>query len=443
MEETKTLSTGYCPRPIQRLLHKNLHKKRFSVLVCHRRFGKTVFSVNEIIDRSLSNTLKNPQYGYIAPTYNQAKRIAWEYLKQYTKVFQEAGLRKVNESELKVEIARPNLEDKITIYLLGADNPDSLAGIYLDGVILDEYSLMNPQIWTTIIRPALSDRKGWASFIGTPRGQNHFFDIYRFGLKDSHSSDGKWMTALYKASETGIIDQDELDSMRAEMTEEEYLQEMECSFTAALVGSYYGSYMEKAEKENRICNVPLEAVCPVNTAWDLGIGDTTVIWFYQTVGKEVHIIDYIENSGKGLEWYVKEIKQKDYVIDNHYLPHDAEARELGTGRTRIETLRELGLRNLRVLDRQSVEDGINAVRTLLPSCWFDKVKCDQGISALKNYQKQWDAKRKVYLDKPLHDWASNAADSFRYLALSVKPQRARISNKDLPKFYEADYSVME
>src|SRR3989304_4749260 len=164
------ISTGYEPRKFQEILHKNL--KRFNVLVCHRRFGKTVFSVNHCIDRGLRNTKRNPQYAYIAPTYGQAKRIAWDMFKEYTKNLPGVS---TNEQDLRLEIERPHLQDKVRFLLLGAENPGSLKGIYLDGVILDEFAECAPAIWGEVVRPALSDRRGWAIFIGTPKGQNHFF----------------------------------------------------------------------------------------------------------------------------------------------------------------------------------------------------------------------------------------------------------------------------
>jgi phage terminase large subunit len=432
---TKTVSTGYVPRPIQALLHAKTALFRFIILVCHRRFGKTIFVINEMIDRSLRNELKSPQYAYIAPTYGQAKRIAWEYLKSYTKNLPNVN---VNESELKVTLERPHLQDKITYYLLGADNPDSLAGIYLDGVLLDEYSLMNPAVWKLIIRPALSDRKGWAIFIGTPRGQNHFYDVFKFAQDEKNG----WFAALYKASETGIIDAEEIESMKSEMSDEEFAQEMECSFTAALMGSYYGKYIEELEKSKRILPISYDLHVPVETAWDLGIGDTTAIWFFQRCGTEVHVIDYYEMSGVGLEHYVKHLKSKPYIYHEHHLPHDANARSLETGNTRIETLKKFGLGKVHLLPRIGVEDGIHAVRMILPRCYFDVEKCDRGLSALKNYQKKWDSKAKIYIDKPLHDWSSNGADAFRYLALSIRPNRNIINHSSLAKTVYENYNIL-
>lgn len=432
---TKEVSTGYIPRPLQALIHSSLLAFRFIVLVCHRRFGKTILVINEMIDRAYRNELENPQYAYIAPTYSQAKRIAWEYLKKYTK---DLPYRQVFESELKIVLERPDRKDKITFQLLGSDNPDAIAGMYLDGVIMDEFSLQNPKVWTIVVRPAISDRKGWAIFIGTPRGQNHFFDIYQTAKKHPDS----WFSKVYRASETGLIDENEMRSIREVMSQEEIDQEYECSFSAAMIGSYYGTYIEQADKAGRIGNVSYNPLVPVYTAWDLGFNDTTSIWFYQLVGTEIHVIDYIEDSGKGLEFYVNAINSRNYLIDRHFLPHDANVHDLGSGKTRIETLRELGIGRTEVLEKLPVDDRISATRLTIPRCWFNGVKCEDGLASLRNYQKKWDDKRQCFLNKPLHDWASNGADGFGYMCLSIRGNGAKLKEDYQPnELCVGDFSI--
>lgn len=423
---SEIIDLGYRPRPFQAVLHNKL--RRFNVLVCHRRFGKTVFSIMEMIDKGLNCDRKNPRYAYIAPTYGQAKRVAWDYIKDFTKHL--PGV-KTHEQELKVDIPRPDRGDTIRFMLLGSENPDSIRGIYLDGCVIDEYAQCDPTLWGQVVRATLSDRLGWAIFIGTPKGQNHFYDIYNQALNLDN-----WHVAIYRASETGVVHPDELLDARATMSDEEYEQEYECSFSAALLGAYYGKYMNELENKNQICAVPHEPSIGVETYWDLGIGDSTVIWFIQRVGKEVHVIDYIEEHGKGLEWYAKELKAKPYTYDEHYIPHDGAAKELGTGRTRQETLREFGI-PATIVPRQSVDDGINAVRLALPKCWFDKTKCAKGIAALKNYQRKWDAKNKMFLNKPLHDWSSHAADAFRMFGLTYNPLMER-RRQDITRYRVAE-----
>ena len=204
----KIVSTGYVPRPLQKTMHLSL--RRFNVILCHRRFGKTIFSLNEMLDKGLRCTHKNPQYAYVAPTYGQAKRIAWDQLKEIVKNIPNVT---VNEADLRIDIARPHLSDRVRIILLGAENPGAIRGIYLDGVIFDEYAEMNPEVWTSVVRPALSDREGWGIFIGTPKGANHFYGVY---TKAQGKED--WFTAVYKASETGILPQAELDAAREIMS---------------------------------------------------------------------------------------------------------------------------------------------------------------------------------------------------------------------------------
>lgn len=394
-----------------------------------------------MVDRSLHNQLKNPQYAYIAPTYGQAKRVAWDYLKEYTKNI--PGVT-THEGELRIDIPRPHLNDRIRIILLGAENPDTIRGMYFDGVLLDEFADMNPEVWTKIIRAALADRLGWAVFIGTPKGRNHFYDVYETAKKRA-AEGGDWFTALYKASETGIVPRAELEEARALMSEEEYEQEFECSFSAALVGAYYGKHMDEAEKAGRISGVPHDTAVPVDTYWDLGISDTTCIWFGQQVGREYHWIDYIESNGHGLDWYVAEMKKDHrakYNYGTHYLPHDAAARDLGTGKTREETLRSLGLHDTRIVPRQKVEDGINACRLIIPKSWFDAVKCSRGIDSLRNYQREWDGKNKIYKGTPKHDWASHGADAFRTAAMARNDSApTREERKKLPRQADNEYSI--
>lgn len=428
------ISTGYNPRPLQDEIHRQL--QRFSILVLHRRFGKTVLAINEIVDRGLNNTLKNPQYAYFAPFHTQAKRVAWEYMKEYTKCFPDIV---VNEAELRVDIPRPQFGDKIRFLLLGADNPTAIRGMYFDGIVLDEFAEMDPQVWTAVLRPTLSDRRGWALFIGTPRGQNHFYDIWNLAGRDTS---GAWYRRMFKASETGIISPQELLDAQATMSPEEYAQEYECSFTAALVGAYYGKEMEEAEKDGRVSKVPYDPAVPVDTGWDLGVGDTTCIWFFQQVGREIRAIDYVEDSGRGMDHYARILKEKKYVYREHYLPHDAAAKELGTGKSREEVLRALGVSPVRIVKRQSVEDGINASRMMIPKMWFDAEKCERGISCLKNYERKWDAKNKIYSSAPLHNWASHGADAFRSYAMGMRDNTVRTNVKHLPRISESDYDIL-
>jgi hypothetical protein len=405
------VSTGYEPREHQNQVHQAL--KRFNVLVAHRRFGKTVLCVNELVDRALRCKLKDPRFAYVAPLRNQAKDVAWEYLKAYTRMI--PGYE-ANEAELRVDLPGGR-----RIRLYGADNPDQLRGLYLDGVVFDEFAQMQPRIWGEVVRPALADRNGVAIFIGTPMGRNAFHKLY----EDAKTEDG-WKAMMFRASETGIVPQAELDAAARAMTAEQYAQEFECSFEAAIVGAYYGKEMALADKEKRITSVPWEPRVPVTTAWDLGAVNMA-IWFVQQVGNEVRVIDFIgRDEVTPLSFYAGEImerKQRGWAFAEHLLPHDAEIPEQGTGKSRVEVLDGLGIK-VRVLPRGGstiVEDGINAAKMLLPRCWFDATKCKDGIEALRQYRTEWDDKKKVFSTIPRHDWASHPADAFRYLAMGLKP----------------------
>jgi hypothetical protein len=374
--------------------------------VAHRRAGKTVAAINGQVKTALTCPLPRPRTAYVAPYLKQAKTVAWDYLKHYTAPI--PGVQ-WNEAELRADF--PN-GGQVRLY--GADNADALRGIYLDDVDCDEFGDWDPRAWTEVIRPALSDRNGKATFSGSARGKNTFYDL----LRRAKTGAAGWDWWVLKASETGLLSAEELEDARNSMDEAAYAREYECDFDASIEGAYYATEMAKAEADKRICRIPIEPTVKVDTWWDLGIDDATAIWFVQDVGLERHIIDYIEVSGEGLPQIAKRLDAKDYRFGRHILPHDANARELGTGKSRIETLEALGFRNMEVIPQQEVADGINATRLMIPKCWFDAERCERGIEALKQYRREWDGKRQTWRERPLHDWASHAADAFRYGALS-------------------------
>jgi len=390
----------YKPRDLQNFLHKKIDKHRFNVLVLHRRAGKTVMMINHILRSALTNPLPNSRYAFLSPTFKQGKSTAWDYIKQF------AGKipgTKFNESELRCDL--PN-GSRITI--LGAENDQALRGIFLDGCVFDETQSIKPTIFPEIIRPALADRKGWCVFIGTPKGRNYFYELHQQAKENK-----EWYTCVFKASETKILDNDELNAAKAVMSSDLYDQEFECSFQAAITGSYFGSIIENLEKQSRICDVPYDDNLDVETWWDLGLNDSTSIWFAQRYKGEIRLIDYYENSGYGLDHYSDIIDHRGYDYSKHIAPHDIKVRELGNmGKSRLESALELGI-SFEVAPKLSIEDGIEAVRKALPNCWFDKNKCKDAIEYLKAYQKRWDDKNQCFKNKPLHNYASHCADSFR------------------------------
>jgi phage terminase large subunit len=310
------------------------------------------------------------------------------------------------------------------VRLYGADNYNRLRGIYLDGVVLDEFADMDPRAWPEVIRPALSDRQGWATFIGTPKGRNGFYEIMHGGENWCGAVNSEdWFAMTLRASETGLVAAAELEDAKRMMTPEQYEQEYECSFDAAILGAYFGREIAKLDQDKRIRSVPWEPTLPVYTAWDIGLHDATAVWFAQVVGSEVRLIDYHEVTGTALTETARTLlNQKPYTYGEHYLPHDAEIRELMTAKSRKDTLEGVGLRPIVIATRQNVEEGINAARNLLPRCVFDDTKCRRGIEALKQYRHEWDDKNKVFRKSPLHDWTSHGADAFRYLAMMLSPK---------------------
>ncbi len=398
----------YKPRSLIKSYHTRT--ERFAIIVAHRRFGKTVAAINDLIKDALTIPRPNVRVAYIAPYYRQAKAIAWDYLLEYT--------RDIEGVEYNVAELRADFPNGARFRLFGADNPDSLRGLYFDHVVLDEPADFPHRAWPTVIRPSLADRKGKATFIGTPKGKNQFYDTFIAAKNDPN-----WLSLMLKSSETGILDEEELKEARKAMGEDRFEQEFECSFEAAIQGSYYAAELKTAAQENRIRVVPYDPSVGVTTAWDLGIGDSTAIWMAQFVAQEVRLIDYYENSGVGLDHYAKELSSRGYHYSDHILPHDVQVKELGTGKSRLEILSTLGLTDITIAPKLSIEDGIQSARSMLNRCWFDEEKCGRGIEALKQYRREFDEKLKTWRGRPLHDWTSHGSDAFRYLAVGKRENK--------------------
>jgi len=390
----------YKPRALQKILHGQIDKHRFSVIVLHRRAGKTVMAINHMLRAALTNKYLNPRYAFISPYRLQGKATAWDYIKQF------AGKipgTKFNESELRCDLA-----NGARITILGAENDQAIRGISLDGCVFDETQSIKPTIFPEVIRPALADRKGWCIFIGTPKGRNNFYQLYQSAIKNP-----KWYACTYKASETQILDDEELQAAKDVMSKDLYEQEFECSFQAAITGSYYGTIIEDLVREKRMVSNLYDEDIDVETWWDLGMNDQTAIWFVQRYKKEIRLIDYYENTSHGLDHYADVLKNKGFEYSTHIFPHDVKVRELGNyAKTRLEALLDLGIVG-EVAPKLSIEDGIESVRRNLINCWFDKDKCATGIEYLKAYQKKWDDKAQVFKSKPQHSYASHCADAFR------------------------------
>ena len=348
---------------------------------------------------------------YIAPFYKQSKSVAWDYFKQFTRVI--SGIV-INESELRIDF-----KNGARIQLFGADNADSLRGLYFDSIICDEYGDWKSTVFQYVVRPALADRQGKAVIIGTPKGRNQFWEVYD---RATHSDD--WLALKITVDESGILPQSEVDSLKRELSEDAWRQEMECDFDAALPGAIWGRELYQAEQDGRITEVEYDRFADVYTAWDLGYSDDTAIWYYQVIHGEVHFIDYYSASGKSIDHYAAHVLSKPYKYKTHFLPHDARAKTLASGgKSVIEMLAEhLTLNKMAITPSLSMQDGIQATRQMMPRAWFDKVRCADGVEALKQYQREWDEDKKMFRDKPRHDWTSHAADSMRYAAINWKEE---------------------
>ena len=381
--------------------------QRYAVLVAHRRCGKTVACVQGLIDRSTTSTLPHGRYAYVGPYLSQAKEVAWEYLKR----FAEPIIDNKNEGELWIETIKG---DRIRIH--GADNPDRLRGAYLDGVVLDEYADMRPSVYGSIIRPMLADRHGWATFIGTPKGRNEFHKVWA-----GAQGDPRWFAQMLRASETGLISEEELSDARRDMTPEEYAQEWECSFDAAIQGAYYGKEIAEAERAGRVCSVIREAAAPLNCSWDLGISNNGLmaLWVFQVTMGQIRVLDHYSNAGYGLEHYVKWLNDHGWADRTDWVPHDAKVRELGTGKSRIEALQGMGCK-LELVPDLGLADGINATRIEIGRMWFNQATTAEGVEALRQYRTVYDERTKTFGDSPRRDWTTDIADAARYMAIAAR-----------------------
>lgn len=363
----------------------------------------------------------------MSPYYVQSKDIAWLYLKHYCSPFLEHGL-KTNEAELSVVLPHNNA----TIKLYGAENAERMRGLYQDGIAIDEAQGIKKQVLTSIILPSLADRKGWLDVSGTPKGwENLLGELVIMARADPDN----FFLQILKASETGLIAKDELDRLKKLMPENEYAQEFECDFDAAITGSVYGKWIAEIEAKGRMVNGLYNPDLEVNTAWDLGLSDSTVIWWWQIVGNEVRLIDYYESHGHGIAHYCEIIKGKQYKYGNHYVPHDAAHKLLAAGgRSIVNQARDLGI-NMRVVASTSQQNGINALRKVLENTWIDPVTCKDGVGALKQYQFEFDDNKNTYRDTPRKDWSSHACDAAEIIG-QVMREKTAPQDKPKPKFFE-------
>jgi phage terminase large subunit len=401
---TKVVTLDYAPRRAFLPFHNRT--ERWACLVAHRRAGKTVAVVNDLIRAAITSRSPNPLFAYIAPYRSQAKSVAWGYLKQFAQPITQS----TNEQELAL-----TLVNGAVIRLFGADNADAMRGLGFDGVGCDEFGDWRPSVFPLVVRPALSDKQGWAVLMGTPKGKNQFWDVYARAQKSP-----EWFCMSLTADRSGLLPATELESAKAQLSEDQFAQEYLCSFEAAIVGAFYGVELRQAMDQGRICDVPYDPSVKVHTAFDLGYRDDTAIWWYQVVRGEIHVLDFYAVSGATIAELADVVLSKPYRYGKHHLPHDARAKTLASGgKSIIEQLAaHIGISNLTIVPDLGVQDGIQAVRRMLPRCWFHMERCEEGLEALRQYQREYDEDKKAFRQTPLHNWCSHPADAFRMLAVA-------------------------
>lgn len=407
------------------------------LLIWHRRAGKDDVALNMA---AVAAHERPANYWHCLPLYEQARKAIWEAVNPHT------GRRRIDEA-FPVELRKRTDNSSMTIEfksgsiwrVVGSDNPNSLVGAPPLGIVFSEWALSNPSAWA-YLAPILAENGGWAAFITTPRGRNHVKSML-----DMARTSPSWFAEVLTPNETGFL----LDLVEEQRREYQSIfgeeagdalidQEYWCSFEAAILGAYWGKEMLAAEREGRITDLSADPDLPVHTAWDLGVGDDTAIWLFQEHFKQVRIVGYYENRGYAVDHYVEWLNQTGYKFGNDYVPHDARVREWtaagpeNRAKSRVQTMLELGRKPVPI-DRQRLEDSINAARRVLPYCIFDK-GC-AGLEALRQYRREWDDDKKVFRDTPLHDWASHGASAFQTLAWAtkaVKPPAPR-KRKTRPK----------
>lgn len=427
--ETVVYLNKFKPRPYQLPMLDALVNKGYKrvLAILPRRAGKDIAAWNFCIRECLKRT---QSIYYIFPTYAQAKKVIWLGITNSGMHFLDFIPPEVVESQNSQEMII-RFKNGSILSLVGSDNYNNLMGTNPSGIVFSEYALQDPRAYQ-FLRPILTANDGWALFISTPRGKNHLYTLYEI----ARNSDD-WFCYRMTVEETGHIPLREIERERAEglMSEDLIQQEYYCSFDMGIEGAFYSKYLDSMRLKGQIGQVPWESAFKVNTAWDLGVRDSTSIIFFQTIGQTLRIIDYYEKNKEGLEHYVKVLESKPYSYNKHIAPHDIKVREFGSGITRIEKARQLGIK-FTIAEDISIFDGIEAVRSTFSKMWIDAENCQQLIKALENYRQEYDAKKQVYKTQPLHNYASHAADAMRYLCISLPKIRDGSSPEDLDRRYQ-------
>lgn len=426
-----SLPHKFTPREYQTKAWEEIDKVNRALLIWHRRAGKDKFCWNYLISEAWENV---GVYYYLFPTYRQGKMAIWEGRDKTGRSFLDhlpASIVSVkNNSELKIVLKNGSL-----IRIVGTDNIDSIMGTAPTGCIFSEFSLQRPTAWD-YIRPILVENRGWAIFNGTPRGKNHFYDLW---INNKDSKD--WYCSFLTVEDTATISKEDIDKEKEQgMSEEIAQQEFYCSFTRGQEGTWYGKYLADVDSDGRITVVPYDPYSRVDTFWDLGVGDSTSIVFAQRIQNEIHIIDYYENNGLGLDHYAKVIDDRKYKYGTHYAPHDIKVRELGSGaRTRLDIARDLGIQ-FQIVPDLNVFEGIELCRSIFSKLWFDTKNSSRLLKCLENYCKVYNESYNVYSDMPLHNWASHAADAFRMLGITYARSNTYSKSLEELEYEDKKYS---
>ena len=410
---------GWKPRPYQQKLWNALEGgcKR-AIAVWHRRAGKDEIALNFAATQAMT---RPGNYWHCLPLYSAARKAIWQSVNPHTgrrridEAFPKEIRKSINETEMHIKFVNGS-----TWSVIGSDSYDALVGAAPKGIVWSEFGRANPASWSYLL-PILVENNGWALIISTPYGRNALHSMLQMARNKSD-----WYTEVSTVRDTGAISLEAVEDQRLEyqalfgqdvgdsLIEQEYF----CSFEAAVLGAYWGKELGQIEAAGQINNkIEIDRSLPIHTSWDLGIDDPCAIWVFQVGNGRINICDFYESSGHGLSHYTDWLADKGYRGGIDWVPHDARARDIGSGRTRVETLLALG-RKPRVVPSQSLMDGVNSARLTIPICHFHEGNCAKGLEALRSYKAEWSEELRTFKKSPAHDWASHASDSFRYLSLA-------------------------
>jgi hypothetical protein len=427
----------FIPRPYQLpFLRAMDNGTKRAVLVWHRRAGKEIACFNFMIKQAWWHRVGT--YVYFFPTSTLGRRILWDGANKDGKRFldyipKEIIDGNINSNEMKVKLTNGSI-----IQVIGSDQIINV-GINPVGCVFSEYSLQDPKCWN-FIRPILRENGGWSVFNFTPRGKNHAYDMFLMAKNNP-----EWFCSRLSINDTGVLTDGDMELERQEgMSEHLIQQEYYCNFDQGAEGSYYAKYLTKADLDGRLTTVPYDPNCSVDTYWDLGVSDETVILLCQSTGNQIHIINMYRNQGEGLghyaRWLQNEAEKHGYVYGEHYAPHDIQVRELGSGaQTRMQIAKDLGIK-FKIVPNIPVQEGIELARGIFPRLWIDPDKCSYLIKSLENYHKNYNERLNVYSDKPVHDWSSHCADAFRYLSVIQNKRRKGSMSEDDATAMERAYA---